>query len=389
MNSDPIFEDVVRRSLRHATVDVDVPRDAADLVRTRVRRLRRHRQRWTASVAAALVLVVASSVLAWDARGGRDVGVVPVTSVLMPPPTAATVTPKGWMEAAPDPSPRAALVNIYPGWLPPSVDWNLDDISPAARHARTALAALVSGNRMPRYPTGGLVVDVFGAPDGHSGVVLGSLNPSDLGLAQRHSSDLRRLTVHGAPAQATATAPVHGHPAVLIRTAGPPMLYLAWVLRPDLTVAVGVTTPTFDEAVLRRIADGIVVGGAAPPTTGPVGNGPARTAVLAAFNTAYSLDGDRSADAIDGGQSLRATLARLARTRPDLVRTLSFQTGVNADDVFFTAPTRAEVNGRLVSSRAGVAPVYVNSSAVWTPTGWKVNRTGFCVALKRLGAGCN
>ncbi len=82
-------------------------------------------------------------------------------------------------------------------------------------------------------------------------------------------------------------------------------------------------------------------------------------------------------------------LARLARARPDLVGTLSVRAGVTSDSLFFPTPTRAEVNGRLVSNRPGVAPVYVNSSAVWTPTGWKINRNGFCVALKRLGAGCS
>ncbi|MGF7239047.1 MAG: hypothetical protein ACQSGP_29450 [Frankia sp.] len=387
MSTGPIFEDVVRKALRHATLDVDAPRDAADLVRTRVRLLRRQRQRWTAAVAAALVLVVASSALALDARGGRGTDVTTVAAAPTPPPTAATVTPHGWVVAGYGTTGRLPT-SAYLGWLPPSVDWNTDDIGPGVAHARASLAALANADAVPRYPTGGPTVDVFGAPDGHSGVVLGSLNSSPPNLSSDHSSDLRRLTVHGSPARVTATASVHGHPAVLIRVSDPALLYLAWVIQPDLTVVVGVTTPTFDEATLRRIADGIITDAQAPPATGSAGNGPARAAVLAAFTTAYSLDGARAADAVDGGQSLRATLARLARTRPDLVGTLSFRAGINSDAVVFTTSTRAKVNGRLTSSRPGVAPVYVNSSAVWTPTGWKVNRTGFCVALKRLGAGC-
>jgi len=381
---DPAFENDLRRALRYAAAGVDAPRDAAAAAR-RGARAQRRRHQWTAVLAAVLALAVVASAVTWTTRG-RHTGSAAVTSGPSPAPTAPAVVPTGWLGGGGGSFGVGGGPLISVGWLPPSVDWSEDDADAAVDHARTSLERLYINGATPCYRDGIAGGEAFGAPDGHSGVLVEALAPSR--VPGDRVSDLSQLVVGGSSARAVPTGAVNGRPAVILRGSDPAMLYLAWAQEPNLTIVVGVSTPMFDEAVARRMAESVIL------ATDPRGekidmtaDGPARAAVQATYASAYSLDAGRTPGAVVDGDSLRPVLARLARTRPDLVGTLVFVPDTDSHALYFTSPTRAVVHGTLRSSRPGGPSTGVYSSAVWTPTGWKIPRNGVCNALKRLGVG--
>lgn len=380
---DLAFEHDVRRALRYATAGIDAPRDAAAAARTGAR-ARRRRNQWTAVLAAVLAVAVAASAATWTTRG-RHTGSAAVTSGPSPAPTAPAVVPTGWLGGRGFAVGGGPFISV--GWLPPSVDWYGDDVGVGVDHASTSLRDRFFRGEDPGYRDGIASSEGFGAPDGHSGVLVEALTPSRDPLVHR-VSDLSQLIVGGRPARATPAGVVSGHPAVILHGSDPAMLYLAWIQQPSLTIVVGVTTPMFDEAVARRMAESVILTGVTrEEEIDTAADGPARSAVLATYAAAYSLDAARTPGAVVDGDSLRPVLTRLARTRPDLVGPLVFVPGSGLEGLHFTSPTRAMVAGMLRSSRPGGPSTYVNSSAVWTPTGWKIPRNGVCNALKRLGVG--
>jgi hypothetical protein len=356
----------------------------------------RSRRRWvaTALVAAAVMLLIAGATVLPRVLRGDEGAAVPAHARGAAAPTFFGVQ-VGWLPKGLELYRDAATTN--PWNLPPAGDvyLTMDTVSWAPHAAIPAGPHGPEGEGLSTLPAGTYTLMV--------------LRPvSDGGIVPNVEGRSPATTVQGHPAAGATIPPGHG----------PAGYSLSWTVDVPSGTPGGVTDHADlwltgpDEAVVRRIAENLLVG----PRSIPADQAGAVAAMTAAAAAAFDgASGVAMADAVDDPAAVLDGIRAAVRERPGALRAVSFAgtgmlppggqlpagdqlpagTDLSSPQVTFLSDTDAELwvwitgttKQKLLLADAPGPPAAPPGTVrapirfTLTPRGWKVRRAHFCGAL--------